>query len=268
MNSREIERNSVDEFHHKIFTWWNENRREFPWRETTDPYQIMVSEVMLQQTQANRVVAKFTKFIEMFPTAEKLASASKSDLLSLWSGLGYNRRALWLQEAANKIIEVGEFPKTPEKLAELKGIGPYTARSILIFAFNQDIATVDTNIRRILIAEKFANEGTSEKKLFEIASKLVPEGRSRDWHNALMDYGATVLTSRKTGIKPTSKQSSFKDSSREKRGKILKFILEHKEASLADLEKLLNLNKTETEDILAKMVSEGLLKKLKNKYTV
>ncbi len=268
MKTGSVKTSQIKLFQKKIFSWWNENKREFPWRETTDPYHIMVSEVMLQQTQASRVSVKYIDFIENFPTLEKLSKASKTDVLSLWSGLGYNRRAIWLQEAAQTVLELGEFPQTPEELIKLKGIGPYTARSILIFAYNLDIATVDTNIRRILIAEKFADEETSEKQLFEIAAELVPPGRSRDWHNAMMDYGATIATARKTGISPPSTQPSFKDSNRERRGQILRFILESKEVSLEDLGKLLNLDKDTIEEILDKMVKEGLVSKIKNKYVV
>lgn len=268
MEVRKIKESQKEQFHKKVFSWWNENKREFPWRKTTDPYCIMVSEIMLQQTQASRVSEKYIVFIENFPSLEKLAKAPKADILSHWSGLGYNRRAIWLQEAAKAVLELSSFPQTPEELIKLKGIGPYTARSILIFAFNLDIATVDTNIRRILIAEKFATEETSEKQLFEIATKLLPLGRSRDWHNALMDYGATIITARKTGISPTSTQSSFKDSNRERRGQILKFILEKEEASLVELIKLLNINRIKLEKILEKMIQDGLLNKKGDIYTV
>lgn len=268
MTTGNIKKTTKVQFHQKIFSWWDENRRTFPWRETTDPYLIMVSEIMLQQTQASQVSSKYSEFVEKFPTAKKLAIASKADILTIWSGLGYNRRALWLQEAARTISELGDFPQTPEELIKLKGIGAYAARSILIFAFNFDIATVDTNIRRILIAENFAYEETSEKQLFEIATELLPLGKSRDWHNALMDYGATFLTSRKAGISPTSKHICFKGSDREKRGQILKFVLENKEASISDLRKLLRTNKAHLDAILEKMIKEGLLTKTEGNYYV
>ncbi|MHA2308922.1 MAG: hypothetical protein ACXABJ_06575, partial [Candidatus Heimdallarchaeaceae archaeon] len=120
-------------FQYKIFSWWKDNKRDFPWRETTNPYFIMVSEIMLQQTQAPRVVQKYLEFIERFPDMQSLSNSSQSEILILWSGLGYNRRALWLQEAAGEILNLEEFPQTPEQLQKLKGIGPYSARSIPIF---------------------------------------------------------------------------------------------------------------------------------------
>ncbi|MGC9779824.1 MAG: Fe-S cluster assembly protein HesB [Candidatus Heimdallarchaeota archaeon] len=173
---KDQELSKIKTFQTKIFDWWNTNKREFPWRETTDPYFVLLSEVMLQQTQATRSIEKFKQFVESFPTIDSLAEAQKSEVLKQWSGLGYNRRALWLQEAAKQIIELGDFPKFPEALQALKGIGPYTGRAILIFAFNYDLSTVDTNIRRILIAEGFASETNTEKELYDIAFKIQPKG--------------------------------------------------------------------------------------------
>lgn len=249
----------INDFQSKVFDWWSLNRRKFPWRETTNPYYIMISEIMLQQTQTSRVKTKYTEFIEKYPTIEDLAEANKTDLLTIWSGLGYNRRVFWLQEAAKQIIEMKSFPKTVQELQELKGIGKYSARSILIFAFNANLATVDTNIRRILIAEGFASEETSEKELFEIAEKLVPKGRSRDWANALMDYGAVVQTASKTGIKPTSKQSKFAGSDRQYRGKILKILLQKKKITLKKLQEELKLSEERITKILQKMNKDGLV---------
>ncbi|NPD90156.1 MAG: Fe-S cluster assembly protein HesB [Asgard group archaeon] len=255
-------------FQEKIFKWWENNKRDFPWRETTNPYFIMISEIMLQQTQAPRVVQKYLDFITKYPTMENLAEASQVELLRLWSGLGYNRRALWLQEAAREILNRGSFPQVPEELQKLKGIGPYSARSILIFAFNMDIATVDTNIRRILIAEGFAKKTTPEKKLIKTAEQLLPKGKSRDWHNALMDYGSLVLTARKTSIRPTSQQSKFKGSEREKRGQILKFLLDNRSATIDKISNFLNSSKEQLEPILDKMIKEGLIIKSRDRYKV
>ncbi len=255
-------------FQKKIFKWWKENKRDFPWRETNNPYKIMVSEIMLQQTQATSVVTKFTEFLDKFPDIESLSKASKQELLSTWSGLGYNRRALWLQEAAQQLLDRDEFPMLPKELQKLKGIGKYSANSILIFAFNFDLATVDTNIRRILIAEGFANEDTSEKELFQIAKQFLPKGKSRDWHNALMDYGALHLTASATGIKPTSKQPKFKGSDREKRGKILKYLVEKREATIKELKVVTEDNKKQLGSILEKMVKDGLIVKKGENYLI
>ncbi len=258
----------ISDFQNKVFDWWSTNSREFPWRETTNPYYIMVSEIMLQQTQTSRVKKKYFEFIKKYPSLEELAKAKKTDLLTTWSGLGYNRRAIWLQEAAKHIIEKKAFPQSVEKLQELKGIGKYTARSILIFAFNADLATVDTNIRRILIAEGFASEETNEKELFEIAEKIAPKGKARDWTNALMDYGAIKLTASKTGIKPISKQGKFMESDRQYRGKILKILVHKKKITLKNLQKELNISEKRLDKILQKMIKDSLVINKGNQYFI
>ncbi len=257
--NNEISKNKIESFQDKIFSWWKDNKRKFPWRETTNPYFIMVSEIMLQQTQAPRVIQKYLEFIERFPDMQRLSNSSQSELLKLWSGLGYNRRALWLQEAVREILNPEEFPQTPEQLQKLKGIGPYSARSILIFAFNFDVATVDTNIRRILISEGFASEETSEKELLKIAEQLLPKGKSSDWHNALMDYGSIVLTASKTGIKPTRQQGKFKGSDRYYRGLILQYLLRKEKASIKEIISEFEIEEEKALTILHKMVSDKLI---------
>ncbi len=265
---KDQELSKIKTFQTKIFDWWNTNKREFPWRETTDPYFVLLSEVMLQQTQATRSIEKFKQFVESFPTIDSLAEAQKSEVLKQWSGLGYNRRALWLQEAAKQIIELGDFPKFPEALQALKGIGPYTGRAILIFAFNYDLSTVDTNIRRILIAEGFASETNTEKELYDIAFKIQPKGRSRDWYSALMDYGATVLTAAKTGIKPVTSQSKYKNSKRFFRGKIVKLLTIREKATKNRISKECKIPIVEIDTILEKLVSDGLIKKERKSYSL
>ena len=155
-------KDAVETFQNRVMDWWAENARDLPWRRDPSPYNVLVSEIMLQQTQVSRVVPKFNEFMKTFPTIELLANADIKHLLQVWSGLGYNRRALWLKKAANQIIEKGEFPQTVRDLEKLKGIGSYTSRSILIFAFNQNLAAVDTNIRRVLIALGFAKEESNQ----------------------------------------------------------------------------------------------------------
>ncbi|NHK30693.1 MAG: Fe-S cluster assembly protein HesB [Asgard group archaeon] len=262
----EISEIKIREFQEKIFNWWKENKRDLPWRKTTNPYHIMVSEVMLQQTQVTRTIKKYLEFLQKFPTIDSLASASPAEVLTLWSGLGYNRRALWLQQAAQQIIEKGNFPETPEELEKLKGIGPYTARSILIFAMNEDCPTVDTNIRRILIAEELAEESTQEKELYKIAEKLIPKGKSRDWHNALMDYGSLELTAAKTGIKPKAKQKKFSKSKRYYRGKIVKILIKKQRQTKNQLLKECKVEEKEIDEILKSLVKDDLIVKRSDHY--
>lgn len=253
---------SVKAFQKHVMEWWSKNARDLPWREDPSPYHVLVSEVMLQQTQVSRVVPKYLEFLTDFPTLEALASADTKRLLQVWSGLGYNRRALWLRECAQQIVEKGEFPSRIDELRPLKGIGPYTSRSILIFAFNEDVAAVDTNIRRVLIASGFADEGMTDKELQEVADALLPRGESRNWHNALMDYGSAVFTSSSTGISPRSQQSCFSGSTREARGAILRILMNSTPLGLEELASKLDLTGDQAaclESIIDGLVSDGFV---------
>ena len=229
---------SVEAFQEKILGFYREQGRDFPWRRTRDRYAVMVSEIMLQQTQAERVAPRFLQWMERFPDVRELAAASLREVLLLWSGLGYNARGQRLQLAAALIVERhdGVVPAEPETLMTLPGIGPYTSRSIPVFADNLDLAAVDTNIRRVLIHELALPEGILPAELRKVAEEVLPKGHSRDWHNALMDYGALELTSRKTGIAPLTKQSRFKGSRRWYRGQLLRDLLSAGRMSLEGIE--------------------------------
>ena len=259
----DLDQDAVRTFQEKVMNWWKDNARDLPWRESPSPYEVLISEVMLQQTQVSRVVPKYIEFLKEFPDLESLASANTKHLLTVWSGLGYNRRALWLKEAASQILELGLFPTEVNELQKLKGIGPYTSRSILIFAFNKDLATVDTNIRRVLIASGFACEETNEKELLKIADALLLRGRSSDWHNALMDYGSAVLTSSSTGIEPTSKQPRFTGSTRKIRGIVVRLLTQTDVLSKEEIASHLSEERIGCIDltgILNQLVKDGLIK--------
>lgn len=224
----------------RVLSWYETNGRKLPWRETEDPYRILVSEMMLQQTQVDRVIPKYQAFLKRFPTIKDLASASPSEVLLYWSGLGYNRRALYLQKCAQVLVSK-EFPNTVERLQQLPGLGPYTAAAILSFALNKDVVVVDVNIA-ILYKRLFYPRTDVEK----IAQEVLPLGRSRDWHNALMDIGslfchrknpdcahcplqsmcASAGDSKKIeNTWSTKKVKTFKTSDRIVRGEILKLLL-------------------------------------------
>jgi A/G-specific adenine glycosylase len=183
---------------HALLAWFATHGRDLPWRRTRDPYRILVSEIMLQQTQVDRVRPKYESFLEQFPTLESLAAASPGDVIRAWAGLGYNRRALNLQRTAKAVLQEhgGSFPDTPESLRALPGIGPYTSGAVACFAFERDVAFMDTNIRRV-IGRVFAGpDGPSapDRELLRIAEAAVPTGQGWTWNQAIMELGALVCT--------------------------------------------------------------------------
>jgi len=221
----------IRKFQKMIFDWWKVNRRDLPWRHTHDPYKIMISEVMLQQTQVQRVTTKFNEFIDVYPTVEALAMAKTAGTLRIWKGMGYNRRALYLKKAAEAVLQAhkGVFPASEEALRKLPGIGLYTARAILVFSFKRDIAMVDTNIRKIITHFFFQDQKQPEKIIQEVADQLVPKGKSWEWHQALMDYGAIEL-SRKLKVYQVYKvikSKPFIESNRFFRGRIMDKLREN-----------------------------------------
>jgi len=219
-----LTKRQIAQFQLKIFRWWKTNRRNLPWRHTRDPYAIAVSEVMLQQTQVLRVIAKYSEFIEEYPTVFDLANASPGDVLRIWKGMGYNRRALYLHKMAKIIVETygGIFPKDEQLLLELPGLGKYTARAILVFAYNKSVACVDTNIRQIITHFFFNDIEQSPQIIQRVADQLIPKGKSWEWHQALMDYGS-VSNSEFTIQRPAAKKktSPFKETDRFIRGIII-----------------------------------------------
>ncbi len=225
-----ISKEKIDEFQKMIFLWWRKNRRSLPWRKTNDPYSILVSEVMLQQTQVVRVLPKYEEFLYFFPDVYALAAASPAKVLQLWRGMGYNRRALYLKKTAEVVVNTyhGYFPETELELRKLAGVGKYTARAIMVFANRAPVAMIDTNIRQILVHFFFGGLPQKEKDVQEVADQLVPKGKSWEWHQALMDYGAlelpNIVDTSKKQKKPKSKP--FKETDRYFRGRIVDALCE------------------------------------------
>ena len=177
-----------------LLTWYEDERRDLPWRETTDPYPILVSEVMLQQTQVSRVVPQYEAFLERFPTLRELAEAPLGDVIEQWDGLGFNNRAKRLKRAAETVVEEhgGEIPRDVDALEELPGVGPYTANAVASFAFDDGGPVFDANVRRVL--HRFHGP-VGDDELRAVHERLFPEGDSRRWNNAIMELGALVCTS-------------------------------------------------------------------------
>jgi A/G-specific adenine glycosylase len=180
-------------FRAAILRWYRRSARDLPWRRRSDPYAVLVSEVMLQQTQVARVVSKFEEFLAAFPTMESLASASLADVLRLWSGLGYNSRAKRLLETARTVVRDfdGHVPRAIAELRTLPGIGRYTAGAIASFAYGADEAAVDVNVGRVLSRALLGRDRTTGSAIWELAARVLPRGRAGTWNHALMDVGAT-----------------------------------------------------------------------------
>ena len=248
----------------RILDWYAVNRRDLPWRRTADPYAVLVSEVMLQQTQVPRVIPKFAAFLAVYPRLEDLAEAPLHDVLRLWKGLGYNNRARRLRDCAAAAVAAAvggpaELPRSIEGLRRLPGIGPYTARAVLAFAHNDDVAAVDANVRRVLTHELSLPTDLGDRELQMVAEAVLPRGRSRDWHNALMDYGALVLTARATGIAPRTRQGAFKESRRWYRSRLLQALLERGPQGLDQLAVALEVTPAVAAELTDLLARDGLV---------
>ena len=240
-----------------LVEWYEADHRDYPWRRTTNPYEILVSEVMSQQTQLDRVVEAWDAFLDRWPTVDALADADRSDVVGFWSDqrLGYNNRARYLHEAAGQVVEAydGEFPETPDELQELMGVGPYTANAVASFAFNAGDAVVDTNVKRVLY-RAFGIE--DDDATFETAAQeLMPAGESRVWNNAIMELGGVACQQRprcdeegcpwrewcrayETGdftAPDVPTQPEFEGSRRQMRGRVISALKEYDELALDDL---------------------------------
>ncbi len=234
--------NQIKAFQKKIFDWYRINKRTLPWRETEDPYAIMISEFMLQQTQVQRVLMYYKKFIKRYPTIQHLSRAKTATILQMWSGLGYNRRALNMLASAKTIVRKydGDIPTDYDTLLTLPGFGDYMACAVLAFGFNRKSAVIDANIRRVYIHELGLPLTIPFKQLKEIVIRFVPRGKSRIWHNALMDYGAALPAGIKKSIPPLTRQKKFHGSFRQLRGKIIKIMLQSKLLHISLLGEMIN----------------------------
>ena len=232
---------SFVKFKEEVWDFYKKNKREFPWRKTHDPYKILVSELMLQQTQASRVISKFETFIKRFPDFQKLNQATTVEVLQLWQGLGYNRRALYLKRIAEKVVTEyrGGVLIEPQFLQTLPGIGPYTAKAIYVFVKNKPEVFLETNIRRVFIHHFFKNkQEVTDKELFPLIEQSLDSQNPREWYYALMDYGAHLTKQIPNPNRKSAhytKQSKFEGSLRQTRGKILKLLLVEKSLNKKNL---------------------------------
>jgi A/G-specific adenine glycosylase len=258
---------SIGKFRKMVLTYYADHGRDLTWRRTRDPYHILVSEIMLQQTQVERVREKYPAFIAAFPDFPSLAGAPLSDVLAVWQGMGYNRRAISLQKCARRVVEEydGVLPQDPEILETFPGIGRATASSICAFAFNMPVVFIETNIRRVFIHFFLSDhDRVDDTEILPIARQALLRQDPRTWYNALMDLGAAL---KKSGENPNrrsrhyTKQSAFEGSDRKIRGHILRLLLAEKRLTQRDIIKKISedpariiriLNNLEAEEFITR----------------
>lgn len=263
----------VEKFRKNVYGWYEQfGRHDLPWRETVDPWHILISEIMLQQTQVDRVREKYLIFTDTFPTPAALAGASQADVLRLWKGLGYNRRALFLKKAAEAIAaEHGAVvPNDNDALVALPGIGPNTAAAIRAYAFNQPAVYVETNIRAVYIHHFFpGEEKVLDADILPIVERTLDRSNPRRWYSALMDYGAELKRRTKNPARRSAHhtvQSRFEGSDRQIRGRILEMLLNHSYAE-EDLITALGDESDRYRRIIAGLEKEGfIVREEKSRY--
>ena len=267
-----------------LLEWADTQHRDLPWRQTRDPWAILVSEVMSQQTQIERVVPKWKEFLARFPTPDALASVPLGEVIALWVGLGYNRRARLLHACAVQLVDHhdGALPGRLEDLLALPGIGPYTARAVLAFAYEHDVGVVDTNVGRVLA--RLGGSSLSDAQAQALADDLVPEGQGWQWNQTILDFGASVCTKRNptcsgcplrsncrwqasggpdpaTGSAGVSvPQSSFEGSDRQGRGRLIR-ALAHGPVSRDDVAETLGWidDPDRVERVLTGLINDGMV---------
>ncbi len=259
-------------FRKKVYGYYFKQGRDLPWRHTKNPYRVLVSEVMLQQTQVDRVIPKYCVFLKMFPTVRSFASAPLSDVLRLWQGLGYNRRGKFLHEAAKMIVRDygGKFPKTPELIEKLHGVGPYTARAISTFAYNTPEVFIETNIRTVYLHHFFKNKtGIRDVNILERIEQTLDRKNPREWYWALMDYGAFLKKQHGNANHRSAhytRQSKFEGSNRQIRGLIIKTVLAEKSITAVALARKIKKPAQVVQGVADTLAREGLVKKIGKKY--
>lgn len=265
---------TVKLFQKTIYDHFHAHPRPMPWRETRDPYRIMISEVMLQQTQVERVKTKYAQFLDAFPCLSDLAAAPLVELLPVWQGLGYNRRAIALKRCAEEIMIRfgGQIPSAIEELESLPGIGPYTARALATFAFNTAEPFIETNIRTVFIHLFFhSREQVADREIMPLVAATLDRNNPREWYYALMDYGVLLKQLHPNPGRRSSqhvRQSPFKGSNRELRSRILRAIMERPGITARQLVNLLVCEREKVEKNLLALEREGFTEKLGKGFMV
>jgi len=257
---------AIARFRQQVLSWYKRHgRHEMAWRHTTDPYQILISEIMLQQTQVERVITKFPEFIGAFPDFPVLAAAPLPAILAVWQGMGYNRRAISLKKCAGQVMEDygGCLPADPLKLTELPGIGPATAASICAFAFNMPVVFVETNIRRVYIHFFFRNrERVADTEILPLVERMLDRKNPRVWYWALMDLGAVLKRTVPNPNRRSShytRQAPFEGSDRQLRGRILRLLIRRRQMQKEAIVREMPADPGRSSRVIDALVSEGFL---------
>ena len=272
--NKRLTKKEIQSFRKKINTYYKNHSRTLPWRQISEPYHILVSEIMLQQTQVDRVVDKYNQFIRIFPTIKKLAKAPIEKVLKTWQGLGYKRRASMINKCAQIIINnyKGIIPDNIEELQKLPGIGKATAASICVFAFHKQLIFIETNIRTVFIHEFFPNrKKITDNELIPLIKQTLDRRNPFKWYSALMDYGAYLKNKNPNPSRKSAhhtKQSRFEGSDRQIRGKILRLLLSKKRLSFKKMNSGLQVDPRRLKKILHRLLEEGFLKYYKKSYII
>jgi A/G-specific adenine glycosylase len=269
LSPREIRR-----FQRLVYDHYQKNGRKLPWRKTRDPYKILLSELMLQQTQVKRVIEKYGQFLLRFPAIESVARAPLRAILELWQGLGYNRRALALKKLAAIIVDdhEGRIPRAIEALKALPGVGDATAGAVCAFAFNKPVVFVETNIRSVFIHYFFHDrDGVKDSEILPLVEQTLDAKRPRQWYYALMDYGVDLKEQHANPSRRSAhytKQSPFEGSLRQVRGMILRALVEHPGISEPALVKEIDRDKEMVRQGLGQLCREGLIVKKGRRFFI
>lgn len=264
----------IKNFQRTVNDFYRKNKRTFPWREDITPYRVLISEVMLQQTQVERVRAKYLFFLSLFPGFSSLAVAPLKKVVEAWQGLGYNRRALSLKKLSETVMERygGELPADRTELLTLRGVGEATAGAVLAFAFNTPVVFIETNIRRVFIHHFFDGEETvSDRHIAPLVEAALDGTNPRDWYYALMDYGSMlgkVVANPNRRSTHYIRQLPFEGSDRKLRGDIIRILIKADAATVDDISKSIGEKRKRAAALLSSMIREGLVTEDSGRYMI
>jgi len=272
--NRKLSSQQVRRFQRRIYAYYQKNKRTLPWRRTHDPYKILLSELMLQQTQVKRVIEKYRDFLRRFPSIESLARAPLHAVLEAWQGLGYNRRALALKRLASIVVDRhrNRIPRTIEALKALPGVGAATAGAVCAFAFDKPVVFIETNIRSVFIHFFFQDrEAVEDSEIIPLVEQTLDTKRPRQWYYALMDYGVML---KEEHINPSrrsahyTRQSPFAGSLRQVRGMILRALVRQPVISERALLKKINRDREMVKEALRQLRTEGFIVKKRKRFFI